>query len=93
MTKNFDKESLKQFKEYKGGPSEELMTHYKYTNKLVRAVRDAIKKQGLQTVPEIAKATGYPTHEVYFAINALRKYEDLEIVDKSEEYPKFAFKE
>ncbi len=93
MTRNFDKQKLKEFKEFKGGPKPELMEYYKEMNKLLRAVREAIAKRHKQTVPEIAEATGYPPHKVYFAINALRKYEHLEMIDKSGDYPKFAFKE
>ncbi len=93
MTKNYDKQKLKEFKEMKGGPSPELIEWHKATSKLLRTVREAIAKKNKQTVPEIAKETRYPQHRVFFAINALRKYEGLQIVDKSGAYPKFAFKE
>ena len=95
MTKNFDKEALKAFKEYKGGPKPELMEYYKYTNRLLKAVREAIKKQGKKTVPEIIEVLGseYKPYEIYFAVTALRRYEGLEMIDRSGEYPVFAFKE
>ena len=41
-----------------------------------------ILKGGPQTIPEIAEAMGYPSHEVTIWLFAMRRYGEVEVVGK-----------
>jgi len=41
-----------------------------------------ILKDGPQTIPELAKAMGYPSHEVMIWLFAMRRYGEIEAVGK-----------
>ncbi len=92
MPEPYYKSALAEFKKRKGPASQELRDHNRKTSAMIKAVRKSLES-GKQTVPEIAEDTEYKTHEVFFAINALRKYEGLLIINKREDYPQYAFEE
>ncbi|MHA1224024.1 MAG: hypothetical protein ACTSSG_00020 [Candidatus Heimdallarchaeaceae archaeon] len=87
--KNY-REALKVLRERMGGPNKEVSQQVKSNNNLAKQVTEAIKG-GLHTVPEIAEKIGYPTDKVLWMVNALRKYNGLELIDKRGEYPKYDF--
>jgi hypothetical protein len=39
-------------------------------------------KEGPQTIPELAEAMGYPSHEVTIWLFAMRRYGEVEVVGK-----------
>jgi hypothetical protein len=39
-------------------------------------------KEGPQTIPELAEALGYPSHEVTIWLFAMRRYGEVEVVGK-----------
>jgi hypothetical protein len=41
-----------------------------------------ILKDGPQTIPELAEAMGYPSHEVTIWLFAMRRYGEVEVVGK-----------
>jgi len=41
-----------------------------------------ILKDGPQTIPELAMAMGYPSHEVTIWLFAMRRYGEIEVVGK-----------
>jgi hypothetical protein len=41
-----------------------------------------ILEEGPQTIPEIAQACGYPSHEVVIWLFAMRRYGQVEVVGK-----------
>jgi hypothetical protein len=48
-------------------------------------MKDRIAKilnDGPQTIPELAEAMGYPSHEVTIWLFAMRRYGDVEVVGK-----------
>jgi hypothetical protein len=42
----------------------------------------SILKDGPQTIPELAEAMGYPSHEVAIWLFAMRRYGEVEVVGK-----------
>ena len=91
MSQLYYKDALKRFKERTGGPSNDLKEHHKKMSKLIREVEDAIK-DGKSTVPEIADAIDRPTKDVFFAVNALRRWGNIEITNKRGEFPTYGIK-
>ena len=43
-----------------------------------------ILKEGPQTIPELAGAMGYPSHEVVIWLFAMRRYGKVEVVGKAD---------
>lgn len=93
MTKNDFKEALKDMRAHYGGASPELMELYKYNSKLIKATKKAIEELGTVTTPEVAEKTGFSTDDTFFAINALRRYYGLHLVNKRGEYPQYSYGE
>ena len=51
-----------------------------------------ILKDGPQTIPELAKAMGYPSHEVVIWLFAMRRYSEVEVVGKPDVDGYFKYK-
>jgi hypothetical protein len=51
-----------------------------------------ILKDGPQTIPELAEAMGYPSHEVVIWLFAMRRYGDVEVVGKPDVDGYFKYK-
>jgi hypothetical protein len=51
-----------------------------------------ILKDGPQTIPEVAEAMGYPSHEVVIWLFAMRRYGDVEVVGKPDVDGYFKYK-
>jgi hypothetical protein len=49
-------------------------------------------KHGPQTIPEIAAAMGYPSHEVTIWLFAMRRYGEVEVVGKPDVDGYFIYK-
>ena len=94
MAIKYYREDLKNLKERRGKISEELQVTYKRNNKLVREVKKVfLESKDPITVPEIAKIVDYPTNEIFFAVMCLKKFNQLELLNKRGEFPSFGFKE
>ena len=94
MTKKYYLQDLKRLKEERGEVNDELMKSYKYNKQLIDTVRDEIKKNsGPTSVDDLSQNIDYPKNEIFFAIMALRMYNQLQIVNKRGEFPTFAFEE
>jgi hypothetical protein len=51
-----------------------------------------ILKDGPQTIPEVAKVMGYPSHEVMIWLFAMRRYGEVEVVGKPDVDGYFKYK-
>jgi len=51
-----------------------------------------ILKDGPQTIPGLAEAMGYPSHEVVIWLFAMRRYGDVEVVGKPDVDGYFQYK-
>lgn len=50
-------------------------------------------KEGPMTVPELAAATGAPTHEILWHLTGMKKYDLVDEVEQAGEYFKYALRE
>jgi hypothetical protein len=51
-----------------------------------------ILKDGPQTIPDLAEAMGYPSHEVVIWLFAMRRYGEVEVVGKPDVDGYFKYK-
>jgi len=51
-----------------------------------------VLKDGPQTIPELAEAIGYPSHEVVIWLFAMRRYGEVEVVGKPDMDGYFKYK-
>lgn len=78
------KAKLKLAKE-RHGVSADLLAQVKETNRVQRAILEAIATEA-KNVPDIAAATALPTDVVFWQVNAMRKYNKVVDVKKSGEF-------
>jgi len=77
-------EEMKQARKERG-IKPEVTAIRKRTTLVQKAIREAVG-EGMMTVPEIAAASELPTQEVFWHINAMRKYgEAATVVDEEKE--------
>ncbi|MBN8216355.1 MAG: hypothetical protein J0L75_06910 [Spirochaetes bacterium] len=67
------------------GVSPELLARVKETNRIHRAILEAVATEA-KSVPDIAAATSLPSEVVFWNVNALRKYNKLVDVKKSGDF-------
>ena len=60
------------------------------TQQEARRVICQAMRQGVETVPEIAEASGLPAHQVLWHITALKKYDLVVETGKCEDYYRYA---
>jgi hypothetical protein len=85
------REKLKQAKAKRGNAPQHILEGMKESKR----IQDAILKtldNGPKTVPEIAESTGIPTKDIFWHVNALRKYNKLHDVKKQGDYFTYAKK-
>lgn len=70
------------------GVSPEALERSRRTTKVWKAIREALDRADL-TVPELAAATGMTTEEVFWNLNALRKYGEAEIIGEADSYLRY----
>ena len=70
-------EAIKGFKQKQGPPSKELLERVKTDNKSLSAIKKAMAA-GKKNVPDIASETGLKTADVFWYLNALKKYGEAE---------------
>ena len=70
------------------GVRPEVLERSRRTTKVWKAIREALDGADL-TVPEISAATGIPTEEAFWHLNALRKYGEAEIAGEADSYLRY----
>lgn len=80
-------DAMKQMRKERGRNAEALEKS-RFTSKIWAAIRDALSQNDL-TAPEIAKATGFQADTVFWHINALRKYGEVEIAGEADSYLRY----
>lgn len=70
-------------------PSKENLEKVKLTNIIINKIKESLKEKAL-TVPEISAYTKLPMPEIFWHINALRKYGKVEISHKEGNYLKYS---
>ncbi len=94
------KEKLKQAKATRGSVPKELLEKMRESNRIQKAILDTLPKFELvgsggieaKTIPQIASATQISEHEIFWHVNALRKYNKIHDVKKSGDYFTYAKK-
>ena len=70
------KQTAKALRERRGKAPSEIVAENKARNQIRKTIAKALE-QGPQTVPEIAEATGLPSHQVLWHLMAMKKYGKL----------------
>jgi len=78
MNKQKALENLKTFREAAPPVSETVRESLKKQNRFVKIIKEALADSP-KTVPRIAEMSGLPAHEIFWYMNALRKYGFAEI--------------
>jgi len=79
-------------RERPGKVSSEIVAENRARNQIRKKIVEAIGR-GPQTVPEIAEATGLPSHEVLWHVMAMKKYGDVVEGEESGDYYQYALKQ
>lgn len=80
-----NREALKALKERRGPETEAVQTRLKEQIKIVNEITRMLK-DGPQTVPAIADATGLSTQTVFFHVMGLKKYGKVAEGDQDGDY-------
>jgi hypothetical protein len=84
----FSKEAMKKLRESRKAFIMAATTKMKAQKKMIQAIR-ACLKDGPQTVPSIAEATGAGTAETLWYVAALKKYGEIREAEKDGAYFKY----
>lgn len=87
-----NKAQLATLKEKRGPVSESLKEYRNQTNKIHKAILAAIESEA-KNAPDIAHEINMPSVEVFWHINALRKYGKIEDAGKKGDYQTYKKKE
>lgn len=85
------KEKLKQAKMKRGAAPQHILDGMKESNRIQKAILEALGADA-KTVPEISEKTGICAKDIFWHINALRKYNKIHDVKKQGEYFTYAKK-
>jgi soluble P-type ATPase len=85
------KEKLKQAKSKRGSAPQHVLDGIKESKRIQDAILKALGNDA-KSIPEIAESTGIPTRDVFWHVNALRKYNKLHDVKKQGDYFTYAKK-
>lgn len=83
------KQALKRMRERLGPIPAERRAAHKQALAARRAIRAALTDGGA-TVPQIAKQTGLPAHEVLWHVTAMKKYGEVREVGQDGDYVRYA---
>ena len=86
------KKPIEILRERRGGVPPELVEHNRRQAANRRRIVDALKVAS-KTVPEIAKETGLPPHEVFWHLMAMKKYGKLVEGQQRDDYFEYALAE
>lgn len=83
------KKPLQVLRERCGGIRPEVKERSRRNRMLQKAIRGALA-EGPRTVPELAEATGEPTHEILWMLMAMKKYGEIREGEERGEYYEYA---
>jgi len=86
-----EKRPIDILKESVGGVSKELLERYKNQNRVLKAIRGALKS-GPKTVPDLAEELKLSTNTIFWYLMALRKYGEVEDIEERGSYIAYALK-
>ena len=87
-----DKATHKILRQRRGGLPKEILDRNRENTRIRRSVTNALS-DGSKTVPEIARATGIPAHEVLWHLMSMRKYGKVVEGEASGDYIQYALKQ
>lgn len=82
------REELKVFRERMGGVTQERKDWQKEQRDYAKAIATALEK-GPRTVPEIAQASGLPSHKILWHVMAMKKYGKIAEADRAGDYYRY----
>ena len=86
--KKKEKKPVEVFKERLGPADPEVLERVKYGNRLAAAIRKSLK-DGPKTVPEMVELTELPDADLFWYVNALKKYGEVAIEGKDGSYNRY----
>ena len=93
MTEEPQKEKpIKIIRERRGGVPKELLERSRAQAKMRKKISEALE-DGPKTVPEVAKATAMPSHEVLRKLMGMKKYGLIVEGEERDGYYQYALKE
>ena len=87
-----EKKPVQILRERCGGASKELMEQHRAQRKIQKQLKQALK-EGPKTVPEIAKQTGIPSHDVLWHLMSMKKYGQIVEGQERESYYEYRLEE
>jgi DNA invertase Pin-like site-specific DNA recombinase len=90
--KNDKKEAMKKLRRSRSEWIKKASAAVKSQKKLLKSIKEQLAK-GAGTIPEIADATGIPSHEVLWLMAALKKYGQIVEAEKDGGYFRYALTE
>lgn len=89
-TKEMEKEKrpLEVFKERLGPADPEVLERVKYGKRVAAAIRKSLK-DGPKTVPEMVELTELPDADLFWYVNALKKYGEVAVESKDGSYNRY----
>lgn len=85
------REELKVFRERMGGVTQERKDWQKEQRDYAKAISAALEK-GPRTVPEIAQASGLPSHKILWHVMAMKKYGKIAEADRAGDYYRYVLR-
>ena len=83
-----EKKPLDVFKERLGPAHPEVLERVKYGKRVASAIRESLK-DGPKTVPEMVELTKLPDVDVFWYVNALKKYGEVAVESKDGSYNRY----
>ncbi len=89
MSKEADKQALKDLREQRRASTSRAREMIKTQNQAIKKIKAQIAEEG-KTAPEIAQAVGMPASQVLWYLMALKKYGQVAEGEKDGDYFKYA---
>jgi len=83
-----EKRPLEVFKERLGPADPEVLERVKYGKRVAAAIRKSLK-DGPKTVPEMVELTELPDADLFWYVNALKKYGEVAVESKDGSYNRY----
>ena len=84
-----DRKPIQILRERHGGARTEAMARHREMTAVRRKIRSAMK-EGPKTPPDVARATGLPSHVVFWHLMAMKKYGEVAEGEEREGYFAYA---
>jgi len=86
------KKPIQVLRERRGGVPDELRERSRLQVRVLKQICEALE-DGPRTIPDIADATGLPSHEVLWYVMGMKKYGRIAEGDERDEYYEYALQE